>query len=860
MNEIKEFIHIHFSKIQKKDNKIKTEEEAYGVLLGISLFHIKEVPKIFDWERYKNTYRDLKNNLKDSKEAIWHYLLYGIRERRKAFILGSNNPYQHQFNWKDYVTINQDLRFLITDIDAFHHYIEQGHLQNRKTTLKEQTILNDRIEITEIINVNKQWLSLLTKNLKNLQLPIPENLISEMKLVNDKIYTINDFNSINIENNKTYKNLTSDSNGDSINETNFLNNISEKKKTLYYNNQFVSGNMIAPPEITITRNKNFRDIINKKNVFFSAIPYRKESQGLYFITRSMINAIKNKNSLLYPHVYNHELYNELNSKPFYLQEQQVNKKWYSWRTNKEIQELKLRYFPKDSFVICICGRIAINSYPKSLLEAVKILRNQGHNIYILALTKFEVRPERLTQELYNEITSYGWVKSFEVNKKEILNYFRICDILASTYRDYCNNVGGSNKIKEYLLCNKPILCSRGKERENELGKDYFGFFDSETCNTVPPLCWTQEYLKNPKCYKKQNEKYFTNIDVTKEVNQIINIIKTVKNKELIITITTYKRQFYLNQYINLLQKQNYKQKYHIIVVNDDPSINLQLPDSFSNVTIQNNPINYGKRNYYKNFAKNIRNIAFFTNKYIFSSDDLYVNDNFLQDSLNFWNSIKDKKKIVLTLMNDRESSWIPKKNENYNANVMKSWWMETLFLCDNKFIEEYRNLHQIFTAPRNIKSSGVPRFFSVNNNDKGYNSYVVKNSNFTQNIGMFNSKMNDFTTNERILAKTKKIFNTDKLRILIVTHKHGLHFLKEYISFIKDINCIELLIDDKYELVCNKNSQRHAGECNIVELLKENLDSFKPHVIFCEWGSYLLNILSHIKKTRSKINLSHASF
>ena len=45
MNEIKEFIHIHFSKIQKKDNKIKTEDEAYSTLLEISLFHIKENQK-----------------------------------------------------------------------------------------------------------------------------------------------------------------------------------------------------------------------------------------------------------------------------------------------------------------------------------------------------------------------------------------------------------------------------------------------------------------------------------------------------------------------------------------------------------------------------------------------------------------------------------------------------------------------------------------------------------------------------------------------------------------------------------------------------------------------------------------------
>ena len=72
--------------------------------------------------------------------------------------------------------------------------------------------------------------------------------------------------------------------------------------------------------------------------------------------------------------------------------------------NDVVKQLKLQHFSEDAFVICICGRIAINSYPKSLLEAIKVLRNQGHNIHLLALTKFEVRPERLTQDLYDEIT------------------------------------------------------------------------------------------------------------------------------------------------------------------------------------------------------------------------------------------------------------------------------------------------------------------------------------------------------------------------------------------------------------------------------------------------------------------------
>jgi len=179
MDEIKEFIKIHFDEIQRKDHKIKTPEEAYTILLQISLFHIKDHPKIFDWKRYINTFPDLRKNLNTSKDAVWHYLNYGIRERRKVYVLNSNEIYEHQFNWKDYVTINQDLRFLLTDIDCFEHYITQGYLQNRKTTLKEQTVLNDRIEISDNPSTNKNWLQLLTKYLLHLSKPTQSINISK---------------------------------------------------------------------------------------------------------------------------------------------------------------------------------------------------------------------------------------------------------------------------------------------------------------------------------------------------------------------------------------------------------------------------------------------------------------------------------------------------------------------------------------------------------------------------------------------------------------------------------------------------------------------------------------------------------
>ena len=660
------------------------------------------------------------------------------------------------------------------------------------------------------------------------------------------VLNINAYKCINIENTKTYLDLINDLNGDNINETNFIRNIQKLNITLYFNNEFISGNKNIKPEITISRNKNYNQLINKNNVFLSSIPYRKETEGLYCITQSMIDAIKDKNSLLYPHVYDTSLYDELNNKPFFFNEQVIDKNWYNWATDKEIKDLRDKHFTEDAFIICICGRIAINSYPKSLLEAIKILRGQGHNIQLLALTKFEVRPERLTQNLYDEITSYEWVKSFTVDKKDVLNYFRICDILASTYRDYCNHVGGSNKIKEYLLCNKPILCSRGKERESELGENYFGFYECETCNTVPPLCWTQEYLKNPNCYTKQCDKYFNDVNIDNQVENILKIINTVLKKELIITITTYKRNNFIKNYILQLSKQIYSFNYHIIIVDDDLNSNLEF--SYKNIYYYKNNRNYGNKEYYKNFAKNIKNIAFFTDKYIFSCDDIHVDTNFLSTSIKFWNEINDKNKIVLTLYNDRDLSWTNKCNEYYNENVLKSYWQETLFLCNNKFINEYINLDKNFTKPKNLMSSGVPRFFSINNLRKNYSMYVIKN-NIINNLGMYDSKMNNYEQDQRIIRK----YNSNKIRLLIITSENGLHFMNTYIDYIQKLSYIELNIDDSYQYVSNKNSMKRFNEANYSSKLQKLLDDFDPHIIFCEWGNYLLYELSHRKKPHQKL-------
>ena len=101
-------------------------------------------------------------------------------------------------------------------------------------------------------------------------------------------------------------------------------------------------------------------------------------------------------------------------------------------------------------------------------------------------------------------------------------------MLASTCHDYLNEIGPSMVIDEYLLCDKPIICSYGKEREEQLGKDYPGFYNCKTCYTVPPMMWTKSYLSNKTNYDYLQRKFFKHKYIDK-LNEILRIKQIIQN-------------------------------------------------------------------------------------------------------------------------------------------------------------------------------------------------------------------------------------------------------------------------------------------------------------------------------------------
>ena len=124
-------------------------------------------PSIFDWERYIIDNPKLEQSLgKGSKvdvnAATCHYLNHGIREKRRAFKLGSNEPYVYDFNWKMYDKLNPDVYTergrgdVIGQWHCFRHWCEFGHKEGRPTGNKCLVVKNNA-SISEDEDVNQEW-------------------------------------------------------------------------------------------------------------------------------------------------------------------------------------------------------------------------------------------------------------------------------------------------------------------------------------------------------------------------------------------------------------------------------------------------------------------------------------------------------------------------------------------------------------------------------------------------------------------------------------------------------------------------------------------------------------------------------
>ena len=129
---------------------------------------------VFDWKRYIQDHSDLqkrlgKNGSVTYTDATCHYLNHGLREKRKAYVLGTNEPYTYDFDWKKYDELNPDVFIqrsrgeVIGKWHCFRHWCEFGYKENRKTGNESRLSVKNDASISTDENTNKQWREELLK-------------------------------------------------------------------------------------------------------------------------------------------------------------------------------------------------------------------------------------------------------------------------------------------------------------------------------------------------------------------------------------------------------------------------------------------------------------------------------------------------------------------------------------------------------------------------------------------------------------------------------------------------------------------------------------------------------------------------
>lgn len=217
-------------------------------------------------------------------------------------------------------------------------------------------------------------------------------------------------------------------------------------------------------------------------------------------------------------------------------------------------------------------------------------------------------------------------------------------------------------------------------------------------------------------------------------------------KKIDISILTYNRPEYLCLLFKDLEREISKNKDKFIVTiriyNDFSKLNYRKPLEVirrNRWVIFNEKRNNGKVNAWRLVTKQYRKCLNSTADYfIFLPDDVRLCNNFLKRVTETWDSIKDDKKISLTLAKDSGrdrglgpgpcwTNMAPKKINN----VWLTGWSDGLIICNKEYLHKLNfRINAIKKSRFKDKhiSSGVGRDVSKRLTSLGYNLYCVDKS------------------------------------------------------------------------------------------------------------------------------------
>jgi len=225
-------------------------------------------------------------------------------------------------------------------------------------------------------------------------------------------------------------------------------------------------------------------------------------------------------------------------------------------------------------------------------------------------------------------------------------------------------------------------------------------------------------------------------------------------------INTYNRQESCQRLVDTLQGQG-----DIVVVNDGC-------DYIINGCEQHFLNQHNGKTYYWMTVNTLFAYRGVHKYYFMLPDDFLPTKNMVQDAINLWKIIDDKKKICLNLIADRIgcSCWTnftPRDRGGY----WHTQWVDMCFMCEDTFF----NVVHIKDLGRGVisrgMSSGVGATISRQLNRHGYNLYQVKEGLMTPQEEHYKSQMHDksnivkYEHNKRARDRRQRIiFDTRKKR------------------------------------------------------------------------------------------------
>lgn len=231
-------------------------------------------------------------------------------------------------------------------------------------------------------------------------------------------------------------------------------------------------------------------------------------------------------------------------------------------------------------------------------------------------------------------------------------------------------------------------------------------------------------------------------------------LKPKIQSELGFVIYTYDRPYLLVNLLDSIQKElNFfsDNSESWVYIFDDASPKKQIfqPEKYSfKIHYHRFKKNHGRLKWYQeidyiySFLKDHRHRYYF-----FLNDDMQFVFNGIQQAINIYQGIDHPDKVGMNIWNCRGaySKWVPKQPKEYNQDVWRVYWTDSVYLCEYKFLEQFNfqmKKADFFKIVKNQKcSSGVGHYISQIIHRKGKKLYLVKKS-LVHHFGNGKSKMN----------------------------------------------------------------------------------------------------------------------